>query len=140
MARVNALGIDELLADMEKAGKIPDATRKKMLDEGAKILEKEIVQQMLMYGIYDRGTTRRSIKRGVVKYSKGGYYVEVWPAGIRHKDYDHLAKTRNAEVAFIAEYGTSKIQARPFMSTAVKYAADEVQEAMMRILQGSDAK
>ena len=133
MARVNALGIDELAKTIREFGTISSETSKEMLAAGGKVLVEETKQQMLMFGVLDRGTTQASIKHGEVKYAAGGAYIEVWPAGIRKKDYDHSKNTRNAMIAFLAEYGTSKIPARPFMATAIREAADNVAEAMMKV-------
>ena len=133
MARVNALGIDELAKTIREFGTISSETSKAMLEAGGKVLVEETKQQMRMYGVLGRGTTHASIKHGEVKYAAGGSYIEIWPAGIRKKDYDHPKNTRNAMIAFLAEYGTSKTPARPFMATAIREAADNVAEAMMKV-------
>ena len=139
MARVNAFGLDELFNTFKKeGGAIDKETGKKMLEAGADVLVAEMKQQMLMYGIFDRGTTMESIMHEQVQYGAGGYYIEVYPAGIRKKDSDHKKRVRNAMIAFLAEYGTAKVPARPFMATTVKAAADDVAEAMRRIWEERD--
>lgn len=139
MARVNAFGLDELFDTFKKeAGAIDKETGKKMLEAGADVLVAEMKQQMLMYGILDRGTTIKSIMHEQVQYGAGGYYIEVYPAGIRKKDPDHKKGTRNALIAFLAEYGTAKVPARPFMAYTVKVAADDVADAMMKVWKERD--
>ena len=138
MARVNAFGFEDAIkgiyAELEQFPQI----REKMLIEGGKRLAEEVQMQMLMYGVRDLGTTYDSINHGEVQYAAGGSFIEVWPRGMRKKDKNHRKSIRNAMVAFLVEYGTSTTQARPFMSAAVKEAADDVAEVMMEVWKGRD--
>lgn len=132
MARVNAFGFDDLLDTMRKEAKITEEVKNDMLIAGANVLVDEMRNQIHAMDIWDIGATWWSIKHSLVKNRLGMHYIEVWPAGKR-KDDRHPNGERIETVAFIAEYGTSKIPPRPFMSTAVKVAEDRVAEAMMKV-------
>lgn len=132
MARINSYGIDELLKEIEREEKLLPKVEDEMLKAGADVLVEAMREQIKAMDIWDIGATWWSIKRSSVKYAKGGRAIEVWPAG-RRKDDKHPSGERIETVAFVTEYGTSKIPARPFMSTAVRMAGDKVAEAMMKV-------
>ena len=132
MARINALGFDELLKDIDAELKSLPEVRDKMLIAGGERLQIGIKRIIRKMKIRDLGTTHDSIKYSEVKYAPGGHAIEVWPAG-RRKDKKHPEGERNALVAFVTEYGTSKVKARPFMANAIRAYADDVAEAMMKV-------
>lgn len=137
LARVNAFGIDDLINTMRKEGTIKESTKIDMLVAGADVLIDEMRNQIKAMDIWDLGATWWSIKHSNVKNRQGEYYIEVWPAGKRRDDR-HPSGERIETVAFIAEYGTAKIPARPFMSTAVRVAEERVADAMMKVWKERD--
>lgn len=132
MARINALGLDKLMDDIAKEAAKTPKIAEAMVDAGGEVLVDEVKRQIKAMRIWDTGATWYSIKKRPVKYKSGESAIEVWPAG-RRKDDRHPSGERVETVAFIAEYGTSKVPARPFMSTAVKNAERQVVETMMRV-------
>lgn len=133
MARINALGMNDILNDIEKDIKRTPEISKKMLEAGADVLVSEIKHQIKAYNIWELGTTHDSIKKRSVKYrGNDELYIEVWPAGTR-RDQKHPKGERVETVAFIAEYGTSSIAPRPFMSTAIAVGEEKVVERMTQV-------
>lgn len=139
MARINALGLDKLMDDIAKeASQLPEIAEE-MLEAGGEVLVDEVKKQIKDMNIWDTGATWYSIKKRPVKYKSGETAIEVWPAG-RRKDDRHPSGERVEAVAFITEYGTSKVPARPFMSTAVRVAEPRVVEAMLQVWERNTKK
>lgn len=133
MARINSYGMDALLKQLNAEGEaLSTETGKAMLEAGADVLIDEMRRQIKAMDIWEYGATWWSIKHSAVQNRLGERYIEVWPAG-RRKDDKHPSGERVETVAFIAEYGTSKIPPRPFMSTAVRVSEQRVADAMTNI-------
>lgn len=137
MARINSYGLDDLYKTIEREAKVTPAMQDAMLKAGAAVLVDAMRDQIKRFDIWDLGATWWSIKSSMVKNRLGQRYIEVWPAG-RRKDDKHPSGERIETVAFIAEYGTSKIPPRPFMSTAIRQSEERVAEEMMRVWRERD--
>lgn len=98
-----------------------------MLKAGAEVLANEQKAQIEAYNLVDKGALIRSIKADKIKGEGTGRYVEVYPHGKDKKG------VRNAEKAFIAQYGRTRQPAKPWFTTANEKAAPAVHEAMMQV-------
>lgn len=124
MAKFNVIGFGEVEKELLKRTKQARSAVPKMLEAGAKVLIRAQKATSREMGVYDTGQFHDSIKATKVKDKDGAKYVDVYPQGTDDKG------VRNATKGFIAEYGTSSIAARPWMSTANSRHADEVHDAM----------
>lgn len=103
---------------------IPDEVQEDMLRQGAAVLEAEQRKQARAFGVQDTGLLIRKIKAGKIKRLKGGSKaIYVSPTGTRRRG---KTTTRNAEIAFVAEYGKKGQKARPFLATAMARAEDAI--------------
>ena len=130
MARFVVDGMEALEMTIEEIAKIPSSVKTEMLNAEADVIvaaQKSVGRQM---GVHDTGQTLSSIKKGKAVITTDGGHIDVSPQGTRSG-----SKTRNAEVAFLNEYGTSRQKARPFMATANKQYGDR---AISRAAQGDE--
>lgn len=134
MARINSMGLDDILDDLHAAARNNPTMMQHMIDAAGDVYEEETKRQIVAYKIFDTGTTHYRIKRGKSTKKGDGLRLEVWPAGTR-RDKDHPKGERVETVAFIAQYGTKKIKARPFMSDAALRAEGPATEAMAAVLE-----
>ncbi|MGX8701519.1 HK97-gp10 family putative phage morphogenesis protein [Caproiciproducens sp.] len=128
MADFNTVGIDDVINDMMHHQQAAEEAIPEMLKAGAEILVKAQKTEAQAMKIRDTGDFINSIKPTNIKKDKDdNSYVDVYPQGKDHKG------TRNADKGFIAEYGTSKIPARPWMRTANEKCSDEITETEKEI-------
>ncbi|NBI08647.1 hypothetical protein D1641_01255 [Colidextribacter sp. OB.20] len=127
MAKLSVSGIDDLMLSLEEIASIPDDVAAAMLDAEAQVVEEYQLGSAatMLKGPYSTGQTALSIRRGKMKKGRdGARMVYVSPTGTNDRG------VRNAEVAFINEYGIPKSkgrQARPgrqFIRIANEKAAD----------------
>jgi HK97 gp10 family phage protein len=113
----------------EQMAQIPDEVFDEMLNAGADIVaekQKSVGERM---GVHKTGVTLDSIKKSrKTGKTASRRYIDVYPQG---KNADG---NRNAEVAFINEYGKIGQPARPFMRTANEEAAGEVADVAADVL------
>lgn len=124
MAKFNIVGFSDVEKELLKRSRRAETAVPKMLKAGSEVLikaQKSVSKEM---GVYDTGDFHDSIKATKIKEKDGAQYVDVYPQGTDRKG------VRNATKGFIAEYGTSSITARPWMSTANARYAEDVHEAM----------
>ena len=82
------------------------------------------------YGVEDTGLTLRSIKKGKVKLHKGQRVLYITPTGTRRRGHKRV---RNAEIAFINEYGKKGQKARPFIRVGNERSAAPATQAAMAV-------
>ena len=126
MASLSVDGAAALQLSHEQLASLPDSMLDEMLDAEAEVVERAQKNKGRSYGVYRTGMTLESIKRGKKRKTKDGRAVEVAPQG------KNARGSRNAEIAFLNEYGVPKrgIAARPFIRDANEACADEaVQKA-----------
>lgn len=123
MARFEVNGLDALSDDFAALAALPDFVVEKILVAEAEIVEEEQRKTAKEMGVYDTGMTARSIKKGGVKITSSGKAIYVYPQGT------NVRGDRNAEVAFINEYGKKGQPARPFIRTANERAEQKAVEA-----------
>lgn len=127
MAKLSVNGLDNLMLSLEEIAAIPDDVAREMLDAEAKVVEEYQMGSAatMLNGPYSTGQTALSIRRGKMKRGRdGARTVYVTPTGTNDR------VVRNAEVAFINEFGIPRSkgrQARPgrqFIRIANEKAAD----------------
>ena len=105
--------VEKLFGSLEN---IPEDVQDEMLRQGATVLEAEQRKQARAFRVQDTGLMIRKIKVGRIKRLKdGSKAIYITPTGTRTRG---KTKTRNAEIAFIAEYGKTTQTARPSLATA----------------------
>lgn len=121
MADFNVTGLDDVMKEMMSHQAAVEIAVPVMLNAGAEILIQAQKQQVESMKIFDTGDTLNSIKGDKIKKDKdGNSFIDVYPQGKDRKG------VRNAEKAFVAEYGKSNEPARPWMRTANAKCSDEV--------------
>ena len=126
MAELSTQGLDGLIDDMTVLMELPDETVLEMLTAEAEVVAAAQQSEAQSMGVYATGKTAGSIsydKKLKVKGASRAIYVS--PKGTRSDGN----KRRNAEVAFVNEYGKAGQPARPFINTANEKSADAAVEA-----------
>lgn len=124
MAKFKMEGLAEVEKLFGSLENIPDDVQEEMLRQGAAVLEEEQRKQARAFRVQDTGLLIRKIKTGKIKRLKdGSKAIYITPTGTRTRG---KTKTRNAEIAFIAEYGKKSQKARPFLATAMIRAEDAI--------------
>lgn len=119
MARLEFDGLDSLMDDLDSLAHLPDRVVEDVLNAGADVLvpaqRAEISSRWR--GKYSEGISAKSVKKSKVKKTKDGGAVHIYPQGTRKRGKKRI---RNAEVAFINEYGAPKrgIAPRPAIAAA----------------------
>lgn len=123
-------GIDAFSNDLAGLAHLPSHVLEDMLNAEADVIlsaqRTEIESRWT--GPYSLGISSKTVKKGRVKKGKDGYSISIYPQGTRK----HGKKSvRNAEIAFINEYGAPKrnIRARPAIKTAIEKKGDEAAAA-----------
>lgn len=129
MARLSVSGAAELQLSHEQLASLPDSVLDAMLDAEAEVVERAQKKKGEAYGVHRTGVTLASIKRGKKLKTKDGRAVNIAPQG------KNARGNRNAEVAFLNEYGVPKrnIAPRPFIRDANEEAADEAVSAAEKV-------
>lgn len=126
MAEFKVAGIDGVMLSLGEAAEIPEDVLDQMLQAQADIAVPAIKAKGQAYGLVRTGQMLRSIKAGKPKWAKGVRVQYITPTGSRRRG---KTETRNAEIAFIAEYGKRNQKARPFMRDAIEAAGDSMEQA-----------
>lgn len=134
MAEFNTVGLEEIekaFLNMEQKAveKVPE-----MLKAGAKVLAEAQKTEAKAMGIGDGFIS--AIKETSVKGDDTEKYIEVYPQGRAEHGNDRKgdkSNVRYATIGFVAEYGTSKRAARPYMTTANDKAHEKVVNAQLEI-------
>lgn len=130
MAKLSVNGLDDLMLSLKEIASIPDDVAADMLGAEAEIVEQYQLgsASTMLRGPYSTGQTAASIGRTEVKKKAGGIrQMYVYPQGKNDKG------VRNAEVAYINEYGKRGQPARPFIAVANEAAATPAVEAAAQI-------
>ena len=136
MGSLKSDGIDTLSLDLSELAYLPDRVVADMLQAEADVIlsaqRSEIESQWK--GPYSLGISAKSIRKGSVKKGKDGYSISIYPQGSRKRGKKTV---RNAEIAFINEYGAPKrnIRARPALKSAIARKEDEAAAAGEKVYQ-----
>ncbi len=126
MAEIGFSGLDELMLSMEEIAQIPDEVQDAMLNAQADVVTAAQKAKARAYGVQDTGLVISSIKKGKPKRKKGVRVIYITPSGTRRRGKQTV---RNAEIAFINEYGTKRQRARPFIRDANEACAEATTQA-----------
>ena len=134
MGRLTVNGLDALSDDFAALARLPDSVIEGMLNAEADIIVAEQQRQVgtQWQGQYSEKISAESIKKGKVKKDRDGRSLSIYPQGTRKRGKQ---STRNAEIAFINEYGAPgrHIAARPAIDAANKKKEKEAIDAGERV-------
>lgn len=140
MARLSSHGLDELQLDLKTIATLPVSVQDEMLTAMAKVTAEAQRQKAKAYGVQAPGSgkTIKSIKPGKVKIDKyGRREIFVTPVGTRERGGKRKGtkskRVRNAEIAFVNEYGKKNQKARPFVRDGNEASAAASTEAAFQI-------
>jgi len=134
VGRLTVNGIDALSDDFAALARLPDSVIDGILDAEADVIlpaqRAEIEKQWNGPKNLSTGMSAKSIKKGKVKKDRDGRSLSIYPKGTRKRGGQ---TTRNAEIAFINEYGKRGQPARPAISTANMKKEKEATDAGERV-------
>lgn len=119
MAKLEISGFDDLNAALERIGTIPQPVTVKALDAMAAVAAKKIKASGESMGVRDPESSVHVldvIKPTKAKTTVDGGYEDITFSGTRMRSGKRV---RNAEIAFVNEYGTRHQLARPFIGQAM---------------------
>ena len=131
MARFETAGLDDLFREMELEGELVGDTADEMLMAAAEVVAEEWRKSAERHKHRDTGDMIKSI--GYPRQPKtvrDVRYIDIYPQGRDEKGI------RNAEKAFILNYGTSKKPGSHWIDEADANSAEPVQRVMERIWSG----
>lgn len=127
MAKVKIKGMEAIIkAFMSQEAGIEEKVER-MLETSGQIMVKAQCDMIGYYFLIDTGAMFNSVKPTKIKKDRNNAYIRVFPQGKDKKG------TRNAEKAFIKEYGTSKTPATRWMTSAIESATDQIAENNLKI-------
>ena len=130
MANMEVNGLDGLLDDLEALAGLPDSVGEDILNAEADVIVSVQWEEIgrRWRGPYSEGISAQAVKKGPVKRKGSGQSIHVYPQGTRKR---HGKSVRNAEIAFINEYGAPGrgIAARPAIAAANAKAEKTAVEA-----------
>ncbi len=130
MGSLKTDGIDSLSHDLSELAYLPDRVVADMLHAEADVIlsAQRAEVESRWKGPYSMGISASSIRKGNVKKGKDGHSISIYPRGSRKRGKKTV---RNAEIAFINEYGAPKrnIRARPALKSAIEKTEDEAAAA-----------
>ena len=134
MARLAFDGLDSLMDDLDSLAHLPDRVVDVVLNAGAdvRVPAQRAEISSRWRGKYSEGISAKSVKKSKVKKTKDGGAVHIYPQGTRKRGKKRI---RNAEVAFINEYGAPKrgIAPRPAIAAANAKAEQAAADAGERV-------
>ena len=110
-----------------------------MLEAGAEVIVKAQQAEAEAMGIKETAGFIKSIKATPVKGDAAERYVEIYPQGKAKHGNDRKgdkSNVRYATIGFVAEYGTPRIPARPYMTAANEKAHEKANNAMFEVWKG----
>ena len=136
MAEFTTVGMEEIEKAFLRMEEVAVRAVPQMLKAGADVLVEAQRAEALAMGLNETGNFVKSIKATVVKGDDTEKYVDVYPQGRAKHGNDRKgdkSNVRNATIGFVAEYGTSSQQARPYITTANAKAHEKVIDAEFEI-------
>ncbi len=116
-------GFDELIFAFDELSEMPDSVLDGMLEAGAKVVERVTRETGESYGVHRTGATLGAIGHDAPRKTADGKAVYIYPKGSTANGPNKTK--RNAEVAYINEYGKKNQPPRPFMRDGAERAAGE---------------
>lgn len=129
MATLEIYGMDDLDAAFNRIGNIPETVTTRALNEMADIAAAAIRRSGEAMGVRDPESEVHILDKIVKRKAKlthDGGYQDISFSGTRTRG---KTKTRNAEIAFVNEYGKRGQPARPFIGQAMTANEDKIAAA-----------
>ena len=126
MATLKLEGFEDLQNAFQRIYDIPWPVQEEALDRMAEVAAEEIRAQGERMGVRDPDSNVHildKIKRKKAKKTDSGGTEEITFTGSRTRDG---VRTRNAEIAFVNEYGKRNQRARPFIGTAMTSKEEQI--------------
>lgn len=136
MGEFNTIGLEDVIEAFSRREQATVEAVPKMLKAGADVLVEAQKAEAQAMGLNETGGFINSIKATAVKGDDTEKYIEVYPQGRAKHGNDRKgdkSNVRYATIGFIAEYGTSKKAARPYMTVANAKAHEKVVDAQMEV-------
>ncbi len=118
MAEFDVSGLDALMLSLQDVADLPETVQDAMLDAQADVVLQ--AQQSAAQAIADTGQTARSLRKSKPRTRKGVRSISITFAGSRKRGD---TTTRNAEIAFVNEYGKKGVPSRNFIRKANEQSA-----------------
>lgn len=134
MAKLDIEGMDELNAALGRIASVPQSVTGQALGEMAAIAAAAIKRTGESMGVRDPESTVHildKITTAKPKFTPAGGYQDITFSGTRRRG---STTTRNAEIAFINEYGKRGQPARPFMGRAMTENEAKIADAGGEVL------
>ena len=134
MAQIRLDGLDAVDAMFKDIGEIPFDVTAEALDAMATVAEKKVRASGEAMGVRDPESSVHildKITHTRPKKTDSGGYSDVTFSGTRTRG---RTRTRNAEIAFINEYGKRNQPARPLIRTAAETGGDQIAEPGEKIV------
>ena len=134
MASFSVSGIDELNAAFGRIADIPWSVTEEALNGMADVAAAKVREQGVAMGVRDPESDVHildQITKAKPKQTAGGGYADITFRGSRMRNG---TRTRNAEIAFINEYGKRSQPARPFIGRAMTQNEDLIQTAGEKVI------
>ena len=128
MADFGVSGLDELMLSLQEVAQLPEDIQDEMLNAQADVVLR--AQQSAAQAIKDTGQTARSLRKGRPKRKKGVRSVSITFSGNRKRGN---TSTRNAEIAFVNEFGKRGVPARNVSRSANERSAAASTQAAKEI-------
>lgn len=128
MATFSVSGIDEIASAFSRTANVPDNIKQNVLTEmGHILMEAQKSEGESKVGRDPNSSVHfiDNITLSKPKLTDDGGYVKVTFKGSRRRGH---TETRNAEIAFINEYGKKGQPARPFIRPANEKSAEQARE------------
>lgn len=136
MAKLELDGFDDLLDAFARIGDVPGEVLDKTLTAMETVAADKIKASGESMGVRDQDSMDNvhildKVKMNRPKRTDTGGYADVTFSGSRTRSG---INTRNAEIAFVNEYGKRSQQARPFVGQAMEQNADAIANAGAEVL------
>ena len=135
MAAFSVQGMEALSNAFKSSTGMPDGTKKEMLTAMGEVAAAEVKKSGESYGIRNAESSQHildKISLGKPKVKGDGGSVTITFKGTR-TDAKHKTATRNAEIAFINEFGKKGQKARPFIKNAIDGKQDKIIDAGLEV-------
>lgn len=139
MGEFTTVGLEEVAQKFLRMEEAATKAVPLMLEAGANVIIKAQQDEAAAMGIKETAGFIQSIKATPVKGDDTERYIEVYPQGKAKHGNDRKgdkSNVRYATIGFIAQYGTSSIPARPYMTAANEKAHQQATDAMYEVWQG----
>lgn len=134
MASLEIEGFDELNAALRRIGNIPEKVKATALDKMAEVALEKIRSTGTAMGVRDPDSNVHildKLKTSKAKVTDTGGYEDITFSGSRRRG---KTTTRNAEIAFVNEYGKTGQPARPFIGQAMTRNEAEIADPGIEVL------